>query len=136
MTNHPLADEDSQAWWDAMEREELLIQDCADCGRLRWPARAICGRCGSLQWTWVPASGRGTIASWTVGHRTTGADPGTSVVVLVRLEEQDDLLMPGYIDGPTDGHDLHIGQSVEVGFDNVEIDTQGWRVAVLRWRRQ
>ncbi len=75
----------------------------------------------------------GTIASWTVGHRP-GAESAPSVVVMVRLDEQDDLLVPGYIDGPADGRGLRIGQSVDVGFDDVEFGSQGWRVAVLRWR--
>ncbi|OBB27212.1 hypothetical protein A5792_25755 [Mycolicibacterium peregrinum] len=135
MTDHPLADADSAPWWDALERGELLVQDCARCRRLRWPARVVCGDCSSLEWNWVAASGRGTIASWTVGHRP-GVESAPSVVVMVRLEEQDDLLVPGYIDGPADGRGLRIGQSVDVGFDDVEFGSQGWRVAVLRWRRR
>ncbi len=133
MTEHPLADADSAPWWDALERGELLVQHCARCGRLRWPARAVCGDCSSLEWDWVPASGRGAIASWTVGHRP-GADSVPSVVAMVRLDEQDDLLMPGFIDGRADGGNLWIGQSVDVGFDDVEVGPQGWRLAVLRWR--
>ena len=133
MTDHPLADADSAPWWDALERGELLIQDCARCRRLRWPARAVCGDCSSLEWNWVEASGGGTIASWTVGHRP-GAVSAPSVVVMVRRDEQDGLRGPGGIAGPPGGRGVGLGQGVEGGFDDVEFGSQGWRVAVLRWR--
>ncbi|MEE6140151.1 zinc ribbon domain-containing protein [Mycobacterium sp. 050128] len=136
VVNHSLADADSATWWDALARHELLIQRCTSCRRLRWPARAVCNDCGSFESTWVPASGRGTIASWTVSHQP--ADPAgqSTTVVMVRLDDQDDIFMPGYVDGPSDGCGLGIGLPVDVGFDEVEFGGAGRRVAVLRWRRR
>ncbi|WP_164478356.1 Zn-ribbon domain-containing OB-fold protein [Mycolicibacterium stellerae] len=133
--NHPLADADSAPWWDALERGQLLIQCCTGCQRLRWPARAICNDCGSFEWRWIPATGRGTIASWTVTHRSAPADATPTVVVMVRLDDQDDIFMPGFVDGPDDGSGLSIGLPVNVGFDEVAVGSDGWRLSVLRWRR-
>ncbi|MGE0214648.1 Zn-ribbon domain-containing OB-fold protein [Mycolicibacterium sp.] len=131
IANYPLADADSTPWWEALQERELRIQCCTSCHRLRWPARAVCNACGSTGCQWVSASGSGTVASWTVTHRPTG----TFVVVLVRLADQDDILIPGYIDGPTDGSGLSIGMPVSLGFDDVEIGKDGWRLVVVRWRR-
>jgi uncharacterized OB-fold protein len=87
----------------------------------------MCNRCGSLEWEWQPASGTGTVASWIVNHHA--FLPGFEapyVVVLVRLDDQDDILVPGGWAGARDGAGLRIGLPVAVGFD------QG--AAPLRWR--
>ena len=92
----PLADRDSTPWWTALAEHELRLQRCHDCGTLRWPARALCNRCGSLDWSWLAASGRATVASWIVDeHPFTDAFPVPYVVVMARLDEQDDILVPG-----------------------------------------
>lgn len=133
--NHPLADADSAPWWEALWRSELLIQCCGQCRRLRWPARATCNECGSPRWEWIPATGTGTVASWTVTHQRGEPGPNKCVVVAVRLDDQDDIVMPGYIDGPEDGSGLTVGTPVAVGFDEVDIGKDGWRLVVLRWQR-
>jgi uncharacterized protein len=130
-----MTDADSAPWWEALQRRELLVQCCEDCRRLRWPARSTCNDCGSSRGRWVPATGLGTVASWTVTHRTGAVDAGQFVVVVVRLDDQDDIVMPGYIDGPADGAGLSIGLPVAVGFDEVDVGRDGWRLVVLRWRR-
>ncbi|SDH07397.1 hypothetical protein SAMN05421505_11132 [Sinosporangium album] len=132
---YPVTDLDSSPWWEALQRREFVLQSCAPCRRLRWPARAMCNDCGSDEWTWVSASGVGAVASWTVTHRPGPAGGETFVVVLVRLDDQDDILVPGYFDGPPDGAGLTIGLPVEVGFDEVEAGDDGRRLTVLRWRR-
>jgi uncharacterized protein len=130
----PSTDVDSAPWWDAMQRRELIVQCCQDCQRLRWPARALCNDCLSERFKWVPVNGSGTVASWTVTHRAGAGEAARYVVVLVRLDDQDDILVPGYIDGPTDGSQLSVGIPVQVGFDEVEVGEDGWRLVVLRWR--
>lgn len=124
-------DIDSTPWWEALQRRELLVQRCENCGRLRWPARAVCNECLSEQYAWAPAES-GTVASWTVTHRPE-VDP--FVVVLVRLDDQDDILIPGFVDGPADGSGLRIGAPVRVGFDDVAVGRDGGKLVVLRWRR-
>src|SRR5581483_1309903 len=92
----PYPDRDSRPWWEALARRELILQRCGSCGAFRWPARAICNRCGSLEADWAAASGRATVASWIVNHHSfSPAFASPYVVVLARLEEQDDLLLPG-----------------------------------------
>ena len=146
MTILPTPDRDSAPWWDALGHHELTLQQCDGCGTLRWPPRELCNRCGSLDWKWVAATGRGTVASWIVNHHPfgagAGARPAPYVVVLVRLEDQDDILIPGGWAGAHDGSDLRVGLPVAAGFEDVDLgdvddqlDTSGEsdRVALLRW---
>lgn len=130
----PTVDRDSAEWWAALTRHELVLVRCDDCGAWRWPPRALCGRCGSLHWGWSPASGRGSVASWIVNrHGFGGAFPLPSTVVLVRLAEQDDLLLPGGWAGAADGDDLVMGMPVTARFEDVPADEGGAAMTLLCW---
>ena len=41
----PRIDEESRPWWEALQRHELYIQKCRDCGDLRYYPRALCTNC-------------------------------------------------------------------------------------------
>ena len=130
----PLADRDSTPWWTALAEHELRLQRCHDCGTLRWPARALCNRCGSLDWSWLAASGRATVASWIVNeHPFTDAFPVPYVVVMARLDEQDDILVPGAYGGAPDGHDVRVGGRLVVAFDDVAAADGAGHMSLLRW---
>ena len=127
----PIPDRDSTPWWTALAEHRLLVQRCSSCAVLRWPARAICNRCGGLDWTWAEASGRGRVASFVVTHRAfSPAHQPPYVVVLARLAEQPDLLLPGGWDGSRDGTDLTVGMPIEASYVDIEPGS-----ALLSWRR-
>ena len=87
-----------------------------------------------MTWEWQELTGNGTIASWIVNrHGFGGAFPRPSTVVLVRLAEQDDLLLPGGWAGSADGAGLSVGLSVVVGFEDIESETGDSDHAVLSW---
>jgi hypothetical protein len=95
----------------------------------------LCGRCGSLRSSWQRASGRGEIASWIVNRHEFGLGPESPyVVLLVRLAEQDDLVLPGGFDGPADGAGLAIGLSVVAAFEDQPVAAGEPPLALLRWR--
>jgi uncharacterized OB-fold protein len=122
----PTPDRDSAPWWDAIAEHRLILQQCDSCGAWRWPPRILCNRCGALGGSWRPAAGTGRVASWTITHHQ--FDPAFTapyVTVLVRLDEQTDILIPGAWAGdeaPTDG------QRVTAGYDDVATG-----VSLLRW---
>ncbi|MDP1794470.1 MAG: OB-fold domain-containing protein [Acidimicrobiales bacterium] len=110
------------------------MQRCGQCTRLRWPGRPICNDCHSSALEWVPVSGRGAIESWTVTHHSFGPAVAVPfVVVLVRLDDQDDIYMPGYFDGPGDGLNLQAGQPVVADFEDVAL-SDGGSLRVVLWR--
>jgi uncharacterized protein len=130
----PVPDADAAPWWEALARHELMVQACDPCGHLRWPARAICGRCGSLDWHWQQVSGRARVASWVVNrHPFVPGFETPYVVVAARLDEQDNLFVPGGYTGDGDGTGLSIGLDVVATFEDV-VDEDGQAFSRIVWR--
>lgn len=132
----PLPDRDSAPWWAALAEHRLLLQRCGDCGTPRVVPRAMCNGCGSFAWDWVEAGGRGRVASWTVSHRS--FQPGRAapyVVVLVRLEEGPELLLPGSWAGAADGSDLQTGLAVRAGFTDLPTEGEMPPHSLITWQR-
>jgi hypothetical protein len=121
-------DRDSAPWWEAVRRHELLLQRCTGCGTPRFPPRGICNVCRGRAAEWTPASGRGRVVSWIVNHQPFvrgRALPYT--VLLVRLEEGDDILMYGDLEG--DGT-VEPGAPVEVVYiDSDDVTLVNWRLS-------
>jgi hypothetical protein len=79
---------DNGWWWQRAAEGVLAIQRCAKCGTLRHPPRPMCSECRTLEWDHVAASGRGTVASYTVLYHP--RFPGYEyplIIVLVDLDE-------------------------------------------------
>ena len=74
------------------------------------------------------------MASWIVNHHPFGdAFPSPYVVVTGRLDEQDDILIPGGYAGPPDGTGLVMGAPLTAGYEDVEgEDGRVW--TVVRWQ--
>jgi uncharacterized OB-fold protein len=56
-------------FFEAARRHELVVQRCAACGALRFPARAACNRCMSRQTTWTTVAGKGRVFSVAIMHQ-------------------------------------------------------------------
>ena len=112
----PMPTEDSAAYWEGTRAGELRAQECADCDHLRWPPAPVCPRCLSLAHAWVKLSGRGTVFSWIVVHKSQHpafwGDPFN--VAIVELEEGP-RLHTNLID--VDLAAIRIGLPVEVVFE-------------------
>lgn len=108
----PTPDRDSAPYWQALAGGRFLLQRCQACGRWTWPARPICSGCHGFDLAWTNAGGGGEVVSWAVTHQPYGPDLAKLVpytVALVRVDEQDDILIPGrYVGEP----EIHQGQRV------------------------
>lgn len=94
----PVSDRDSAPYWAALAEGRFVMQHCSTCGRWTWPARPICSGCHGDALAWKEPAGTGTVYSWVVTHQPYAPDlarltPYT--VALVRVDEQDDILIPG-----------------------------------------
>lgn len=100
------------AFWDSVQKRAMRLQCCGQCGTFRYPASPACAECLSDDFQWVPVSGRGTILSWAVFHRTyLPAYPAPYNVIAVRLAEGP--VMVSNLEGaPFEGS--WIGQEVEL----------------------
>lgn len=105
---------DSAFFWEGIEQDELRVQRCAACGKLRHPPRPVCPYCRSLRRDHVVSSGRGEVYSYVVHHRP--EVPGREhpfVVALVQLEEGT-RIVGNVVDVPPDA--VHVGMAVRVEF--------------------
>jgi uncharacterized OB-fold protein len=115
----PRPTEDTAPYWEAAQKGELRMQQCSDCGHIRFPPALLCPRCLCEKADWVRLSGRGTVFSWIVVHQSQhpafNADTPYNVTI-VELEEGP-RLHTNLVDCAND--QIHIGMPVEVVFDKV-----------------
>ncbi|WP_235746989.1 OB-fold domain-containing protein [Nocardia coffeae] len=82
-------------------------------------------------------SGSGTVASWTVTHRRFLPQFETPyTVLLVRLAEADNILVPGGWAGDPDGTGLHIGLTVHVQYVEMPDESGEPAITLLQWASQ
>lgn len=113
----PIVNADSAPYWEGARRDKLLLQQCADCGAIRFFPRYLCTECGSDNTDWVEASGKGTVHSFTVVHRAAFPEFQAQtpyVVALVDLEEGPRMMTNIVGDGALD---VEIGEPVTVTFE-------------------
>jgi uncharacterized OB-fold protein len=113
----PIPDPRSQPFFDAALRDELALQRCDACGTWMWPVRPRCIACFADAPRFAVASGRGTLYSYSLVHRTYDpafADEVPYNVVLVDLEEGVRVLA-NVVD--VEHEDLQIGMPLRVVFE-------------------
>ncbi len=104
---------ETEAFWQAAGRGELVLKRCKACAKTHYYPRAICPFCQSSETEWYTASGQGTIYSYSVMRRA--AIP--YVIAYVTLAEGI-TMMTNIVDCDADA--LAIGQPVSVTFKPAE----------------
>ena len=88
-TPRPVVEPDTQPYWDAAERGELVVPRCRTCDQPFWYPRGFCPRCGGTDLDWPVTSGLGEVYSFTIVRRA--AEPWGShspfVLAYVTLDE-------------------------------------------------
>jgi uncharacterized protein len=104
-------DRDTAPYYAALAEGRLELQHCNDCGRWTWPARPICSGCHNENMAWEPVAGTGSVHSWIVTHQPYApnfVDLVPYTIALVRLDEQDDILIPAPL-AEGSGDEMHQG---------------------------
>jgi uncharacterized protein len=129
-TPRPDVNEDTIEYWKLLqETKQLHVQKCKNCGTYSHPPRPVCHHCRQFALEWVPTSGKGTVYSYVIYHRS--VHPGFEVpydVVLVELEEGV-RIVSNMVDCETD--EIYIGMPVELVVDQVFED-----LALPKFKRQ
>ena len=115
----PIPDRDSEVYWQAARRHQLLLQRCGSCQKFRFYPRSHCPYCSSESFEWQPASGRGKVYSFTVIHRSPSPsfrDKVPYVLALIDLQEGV-RMMTNVIECEPDA--VEIGMPVEVTFEDL-----------------
>lgn len=119
--------EGAHEFYEGCKHGQLLIQQCVDCGKFRFPPQRMCGACHSLKSAWTPVSGKGRIATFTVipGFErravpmfTWPSDAYPINVIIVELPDADGVhIVSNIVDCDLD--ELRVGMEVEVVFEDV-----------------
>lgn len=110
---------ESRPYWEGCHRHELLLQRCGACGALQHYPRGVCATCWSADLEWQRSSGRGTVWTFTVVHRSQAPgfkDALPYVLAYVELEEGVQMLTNLVECDPAR---VTIGMPVEVRFEDV-----------------
>ena len=115
----PVPSKDSEEFWQACKRHELVVQKCRDCGRVRFYPRVACPACMSADSEWIKASGKGTVYSFSVLNRgPTEAFKAECPYTLALIELEEGVRLTSNVVG-CKPEDVGIGMKVEVVFDDV-----------------
>jgi uncharacterized OB-fold protein len=89
-TPNPTATVDTVEFWDGLKDGKFLLRRCDSCQTVIWYPRKFCPNCGSIESTWFESSGKGSIYTYTIVHRSMLPDwaaSGPYVIAYVELEE-------------------------------------------------
>ena len=109
----PVVTVETAPFWNAARHGRFVVPVCAACGRAHWYPRAVCPFCDSEKMEWRPASGRGSIYTFSVMRRV--KEP--YAIAHVTLAEGPTMLT-NIVD--CDFDKLSIGQAVAVVFKESE----------------
>lgn len=118
----PTLTDENRPFWQACQAGRLSLQKCCECAHIRYPISRFCPRCLSAESEWTDMSGRGTVFSYIVFHKS--YHPGFKEdlpynVALIQLEEGP-RMYSNVVGAPND--QVRIGCPVEVVFDPVTPD--------------
>jgi len=113
---------DTAPFWDGLKEGKLLLQCCADCGKVRHYPRPVCSDCYSMEYRWNPAKGTGKVQSWTVAYHA--FHPGFKAELpytLVTVDLDEGVRMQAQLRA-ADTSVLNIGLPVKVAFEAASTD--------------
>jgi uncharacterized protein len=109
----PVVTAETRPFWNAARAGRFSIPVCTACGKAHWYPRSICPFCAGEKVEWRPASGKGTIYTFSVMRRVN--EP--YAIAHVTLAEGPTMLT-NIVD--CDFNQLRIGQAVAVVFKESE----------------
>ena len=76
------------AFWEGCERGELLVEQCADCGKRIFPPEPVCPGCRGSDLTWIASRLTGTVYSFSIVYRSPGpAHPAPFVLAVIDMDD-------------------------------------------------
>ena len=113
---------DAVPFWDAAQREELLLPYCASCERFFFYPRTICPGCGGREVIWRPSAGVGTVYTFCIQHRTglPGFRDATPFVTAIVELDEGPRITTFLVDVAPDPAAIACGMRVEVTFSELD----------------
>ena len=116
-TRAPRRNVETDPFWDGCTAGRLVLPRCDRCDELIWYPRRFCPFCAGTDVSWAEVSGRGTVYSYTIIRRGSGAFRHAGPYVLAYVELDEGPRMLTNVVG-ADPESVHVGQPVHVVFDD------------------
>lgn len=115
---------DTQPFWDAVKRHELMLPKCKACGQLHFFPRPFCPHCFSWDLEWVRCSGKGKLYSFLINHRPApGFEEETPYVIAVVELDEGPRMLSNLIDIEPTPEAVQVDMPVEILFQDVNEET-------------
>jgi uncharacterized OB-fold protein len=122
-------DPQTQPYWDAAGRGQLVLPRCLDCRELFWYPRGYCPHCASTSIEWTPASGAGVVYTFSIVRRAGGEWASRTPYVLSYITLDGGPTVMANVVGVDPDH-VSIGMPVQAVFEQ----SAASEPAVLRFR--
>ena len=121
-TEAPITTVETEPFWEAAARGQLVLPRCDACGTYIWYPRRFCPACHDSSVSWVASRGLGTVYTFTVVRKASGRWAGSTPFVIAYVElDEGPRMMTNIVE--CDPAAVHIGQRVTVTFDRAEDGT-------------
>ena len=118
----PVPDELSQPFWDAVNEQRLVLQNCTACDKLQYPPKTACQVCGSANGLeWQEVEGRGRIAAYIViedGRLNRRMPDQPYNLAVVTLDRDPTVNFYSNLPG-VPAYEVPVGAAVEVTYEEV-----------------
>ena len=111
---------DTQPFWEATKRHELIYQVCGCCNEVLFYPRKYCVACGTDDTTWHTSKGEGTVYTFSVvmqSRHPAFADLGPYAVAYVDLDEGF-RIMTNIVGVANPIEDIHCGLRVRLRWED------------------
>ena len=122
----PVKTQDSQPYWDAADRHELVLQKCQTCNSYNHPPGPACAKCGSAELSWESQGSdiTGTLYSYVVSYRPFlpgFQDDLPTIIAVVELDNLQEVRIIGNVLECTP-EELKIGMPVKMIWQDITED--------------
>jgi uncharacterized OB-fold protein len=110
---------ETQHYWDGAAAGELRLQRCGDCANVYFPPRPFCPACASRNVAVFAASGKATLYSYLIHHRSVPGFTPPYAIAVVQLAEGP-RLMTSIVECPQTPEALQLDMPLQVAFQKLD----------------
>ena len=114
----PTPTPETEHFWEGTRNHKLLLQRCKGCGTVYFPPRDFCPENGSTDIEVFEASGKATLASYTINNRQHPSFESPYAIAVVQLAEGP-MMMTNIVDCEQTPEALQLDMPLEVTFEKV-----------------
>jgi uncharacterized protein len=104
-----------EQFYKFLSQQKLMATKCQKCGKIHLPPRPLCDNCLTDKLEWLPVSGKGKLATYTVIYVAPTQFQAMAPYAVGIVELENGLKIPGIIQGLTQ-EQLEIGMSLTFDF--------------------